>query len=391
MKIYHVLPGGHLHWVPHIIRIFLTDHQRMGTEAEDHHFIIVGAPTAERESLPCIIGTAADRLGFLEARVSAIARFLRSAEGDSLLVFHGIFFLALWEALLLTPRVRPRVVWVIWGGDLYFLREPSHLRPTPRGIYRWFRAKETRLLMKRLVRQLGSVSGGVPGDFDVLRSEVGPIANCHRALYSDRDVRAEPPVPETRRSNTAVGVCVGNSATESNRHAEALRWLSRFKDEHIRIICPLTYGDPEYRDRVVAMGEDLFGHKFQPLLEMLDRDDYFRLLRSLDVLVFNHNRQQGIGALLTMLFAGKKCFLRSDVSTYAMLQEYGIASFPTESLSSSSFAEFSNPLTPEVIEETRQRCQEYLSRDACVAAWKRLFAHFDSRRASGHDIRTASP
>lgn len=376
MRIYHLFPVGCPHLVPHIARSFASGHERMGTELVDHYFVISGASAEERRTVYGDLGVPPEQLVFLEPKRESFARLFASIERHAMLVLHGVFEGDIWAALALRPWLWRRTAWVMWGGDVHGLPRPFKRPTSPREFYRVVRSAIFMFVRRHVIRRLGAVAALAPGDFDVLQSHCGKLRNYRRAFYSDFAADQSHSAIVNRGGTVEVGICLGNSAWPSNGHLEALEWLSRFKEESIIVYCPLNYGDFNYREKVLEAGRRLLGEKFRPLLEFLDRDKYAELLRSLDILVFNHNRQQGLFALYTMLLAGKKCFIRSDVSVYAMLRHFGIHAVPTESLAWLPFADFSRPLVAELVEDNRRQFQTHLSSAAAADAWKELFASF---------------
>ncbi len=119
-------------------------------------------------------------------------------------------------------------------------------------------------------------------------------------------------------------ILAGNSGNPTNLHHEMLSKLEPLKDSDIRIYCPLSYsGDPDYINSVEAMGKQIFGGKFVPMREMLDPVKYLNLLCEIDVAIMNHDRQQGLGNILPLLYFGKKVFMRSGTSSFEYLKSIG--------------------------------------------------------------------
>ena len=73
-------------------------------------------------------------------------------------------------------------------------------------------------------------------------------------------------------------ILVAHSAHPGNCHIESFHMLEHLKNEDIEIICPLSYGIPEYRDKVIAEGRRIFGEKFRPLTEFMQKEDYIQLV-----------------------------------------------------------------------------------------------------------------
>ena len=118
---------------------------------------------------------------------------------------------------------------------------------------------------------------------------------------------------------------IGNSADPSNNHLEIISKLSPLKDQDIRIICPLSYGDMSYAQEIAKAGHDIFGGKFEPLLKLLSLDEYLKVLADVDIAIFAHQRQQAMGNTITLLGMGKMVYIRKDTSTWDFLKSINIS------------------------------------------------------------------
>lgn len=118
-------------------------------------------------------------------------------------------------------------------------------------------------------------------------------------------------------------ILVGNSATPESNHADAFAWIL---DSGLQgdVLCPLSYGDPGYRDAVAALGSQLLGARFRPIFDFLDEDAYARLVASCSHMVMAHIRQQGLGNILLALQAGVRIVLRTDNPVHPFLAGLGI-------------------------------------------------------------------
>ena len=105
---------------------------------------------------------------------------------------------------------------------------------------------------------------------------------------------------------------VGHSAFDSGRHIDAFRILEHLKDENIEIICPLSYGNPEYRDEVIKAGKNIFGSKFTPITDLMSKDDYINFLAQCDAGIYATRTQQAMGNIHLLLRLGKKVYIRED-------------------------------------------------------------------------------
>lgn len=119
-------------------------------------------------------------------------------------------------------------------------------------------------------------------------------------------------------------VLVGNSATPQINHVEIFDLLREQPDiEGRRIIVPLSYGDVQYRDRIISVGRKYFGNRFVPITEFLPRDEYIVLLNSCGFVFMNHLRQQGMGNIIISMMKGAKVFMNPVSPAYQWLMRAG--------------------------------------------------------------------
>lgn len=120
-----------------------------------------------------------------------------------------------------------------------------------------------------------------------------------------------------------ITIWLGNSATISNNHFEALDDLSHLHNDSIEIICPLSYGEKKdslYTQQVINYGTQIFANKFIPLLNYLDRDAYYALFNKVDLVVMNHIRSQAAGNVFMFLDLGKVIFMDDKSTVYQFLR-----------------------------------------------------------------------
>ena len=143
------------------------------------------------------------------------------------------------------------------------------------------------------------------------------------------------------RSNESpyLNIMVGNSATKNNCHIDAFRKLTRFTN--IRVYCPLSYGEREYKHEVIKTGKELFGENFIPIQQYMNQTEYLDFLSTMDIGVFNNDRQQAMGNILLLLGLGKKIFLRTSTSMWSDFFSQGYVIFPIDELESVTKEELS--------------------------------------------------
>lgn len=237
-----------------------------------------------------------------------------------------------------------RLVLIAWGADIYdnqFLLQDGKLH---------LKTRFYEFLKKRIIKSCNLFMTFACADYDVIKHNYGGKGIQFDCLYpSNADIALLDKLKQKKSSIDKFRILLGNSATETNQHKEVLDMLSRFKNREIEIICPLSYGDTAYASNIISYGVQLFGNKFIPITKYMSINEYCELLNSVDIAVFNHNRQQGTGNIEILAYLGKKIFLRSDTTTWKHYVERDhCIFFDTKNIPYLSFNEFVN-INPDLL------------------------------------------
>lgn len=267
--------------------------------------------------------------------------------------------LILWN---LFPKLLSKVTWIIWGGDVYLYRLANESLSNK--IYE--------LLRKRIIKRIPRIASFAPGDYEIIKKIYGTNAQYYPSMYPlPVDFLHYAGSPPSGKKSGELQILAGNSGSPSNLHHEILSKLEPLKDSAIRIYCPLSYsGNPEYINSVEARGKHIFGGKFIPMNEMLDPDRYLDLLYGIDVAIMNHDRQQGLGNILPLLYFGKKVFMRSGTSSFEYLESIGCHLYDI-----SSFDTFDESLfrpEHEKLEKNSHIIENLLSEKRCRELWEQI-------------------
>lgn len=194
-----------------------------------------------------------------------------------------------------------------WGGDFYSYRRKSFFNKN---------RFKTWICLKRCRGYINLIDGEYEKLLEVFHIPkehyVAPMANNPLKEIDFGTLRK-------KRRDSTLNILVGNSATRENQHKEAYEILSRFKDEDIEIFSPLSYGDEDYRDEAIDYGKYFFGDKFKPIVDYMEYYDYIKFLSTIDVGIFNNNRQQALGNISRLLAMGKRIYIRKDTSMWDSL------------------------------------------------------------------------
>ncbi|TMO67087.1 4-alpha-L-fucosyltransferase [Pseudoalteromonas aurantia] len=290
--------------------------------------------------------------------VDALFALIGQADSDTSFIFHGLFDVHIWKKLLFHPVSR-RCSCVIWGGELYrhFKKDRS---------FKEYIAQALHALMLRKFKHVQTLN---MGDAKLVSKA---LKRKGVSVLPYPLIGVATPEPEQRTSNT-IRVLVGNSASSSNRHKEALESLLPFKALDIEIVVPLNYaGEASYVNEVTAYGETLFGEKFKPIKHMLNKEEYDALLNSVDMAVFSQHRQQGLYVAYTMFLTGKPMFMLSTTTSFTNLTELGFEIDKTEFLSQLSVESFFEKAFSRS-KANQQLMQSHFTEHALAPKWAALF------------------
>lgn len=132
--------------------------------------------------------------------------------------------------------------------------------------------------------------------------------------------------------NTESNILLGNSSSLSNNHLEIFSLLKDYYLGKTKLIVPLSYGDPIYRDMVIERGKEVFKESFKPLVDFMPLDNYNKIIFTCGVVIMNHYRQQAVGNVLTAVYSGAKIYLNSQSSLYHFLKRINVTIYSVEQI-----------------------------------------------------------
>ena len=247
------------------------------------------------------------------------------------------------------------VVWSGWGGDYYDLlpggdaklygektkellqqmRDTRKTQNTPTenilNILRRIKAYLKRAFSKSISRvvtdrtfminRVDYFSAPIQEDYELLKAALG---NQFRAVYIQLNYGSvEESIAPGQRELYGNDILLGNSATATNNHLEALNMLSSIDVKDRKIIVPLSYGSQEYGDALEKCGRRLLGSNFVPIRNFMPLAEYNSLISSCSIAIMNHRRQQALANIGSILCNGGKLFLDESSVVYKFLKKNG--------------------------------------------------------------------
>nr|WP_068886787.1 TDP-N-acetylfucosamine:lipid II N-acetylfucosaminyltransferase [Pedobacter panaciterrae] len=191
-------------------------------------------------------------------------------------------------------------------------------------------------------------------------------------FYNFNPVPAPNTIPKHKKH---ISIMLGNSDTTPNNHFEILDVLKKFKNEAIKLVIPLNYGNKEYGDVIQKRATDIFGkEKVVAIRDFMNRDAYYEVLDDVDIAVMNHYRIQAVGNVLALLYREKKVYMHERSSTYKLLSSNGVCLGNSANIENLSFQEFIAPLSAQIKKENIENTNKLFRIDEKEEVLKNLLA-----------------
>lgn len=307
MKILHI--GGNEIFLPPLIKIINKNFKE-----QEHKFIL----TSQSKS-----ASNYDNVKIYPRRVlPRLFYYLNAWIGlikSSKIILHGIFDIKLLIIILITPWCLKKCYWVLWGGDLY--------APNMKGSQKRYALSE--IIRGYVIKNVGFITTMVPGDYVLAKKWYKTNAKfIPNLMYLSHIARNKTgSINKINKNKSELYIQVGNSSDPSNNHEEVLVYLSKIKNKSFKVFCPLAYGNEETKYKIMKIGEELLGDKFVPITNMMNFEEYNDYMASIDVAIFNHDRQQAMGNIIGLLSLGKKVVIKETITPYDYLSKMGIKTY----------------------------------------------------------------
>jgi len=307
------------------------------------------------------------------------ARILFDVHGSDMIIAHSMTL----HAAVAFGSARPKTikVWSGWGFDYYGNDESpdagllgtatlalsaslANARDIQESIV-FFRRRFTGKMSRRLIHNAAAradyFSAPIPEDLSVFKGRFpefhGHYSQLNYANVGDTFAGA-------RRLEGGENILVGNSASFSNNHLEIFDQLADLDIPGRKIVVPLSYGNPEYRDEIVARGRRLFGEAFTPLIDMLSLEEYLSVVASCNVVIMNHKRQQALGNIGAALYHGAHLFLDEASTTVDFFRSRGAFIHTTNELKADGLP--SEPLPAAAVATNRRVLEAFWGSEQVV-------------------------
>ena len=280
---------------------------------------------------------------------------------DALLIIHGLFLSSNEISRIKSDCLR-RIVWCVWGHDLY--RE--NYKKTLLSRYKdW--------IANRKIGHFRAIVAGFKYDEYEIRKKFGRSVPVYNAFYNsgyfsediDHIVRCH------QRADKRTNIMIGHSSYPFLQHRQQLERLSHYKNEDIVITLIFCYGDKEYRDQIIKLATNIFGlEKLNIVCNFMNWEDYIKLLCDVDIAIFDFKHQAALGNLILLSYLGKKIYLSPAGIMYKAFMEEGVNVYSCLDIGQVSYSEF-RYLNPSNF--SSEYVKSLIDKENILKQWKCLF------------------
>ena len=276
--------------------------------------------------------------------------------------------------------------WMIWGGDLYntFLvhrgyslyYEPWYLGRTYLTILKHklfhklgIRILEETILLNFIKNRI--VYFSTDADYEIMQKYIGEYTNGIQ-VTGFRYYPIETILGELQNVKAKGNlIWIGNSASFTNNHSYAFKYLSKLNIGKKKVITPLSYGgSKKYRIHIENKGNKIWGNSYESIKTFMPLKEYNKLMSSAEICIFSSWRQEAFGNIVVALYLGAKVFLSQKSSLVNYFQRLGIKIYILEKMTQ---IDIDTVLSEEIKESNRKILYDLLNKQNILDSIKRIW------------------
>jgi dTDP-N-acetylfucosamine:lipid II N-acetylfucosaminyltransferase len=270
----------------------------------------------------------------LIANDKSLDKVLNEIINYDLVVFHGLDDFRC--EIVLRSKQKLKILWSFWGYEVYnyhkyffnsiygsetkrnfIVKKPQTLKKSLFEFYTGIEKAYKNIRRFKAISRIGYFGFPYIEEYTLLTGLKLLNSNYIRFTYYPLEFIFN---DHENKYISGENILLGNSATLSNNHIEIFETLNKLDLNGKKVMVPLSYGDNNYRDKILSYGNSKIPDHFLPLTDFYSLEEYNKIIQTCNVFIMNSYRQQGIGNIFAMLWMGAKVYLDERNTCYQYLK-----------------------------------------------------------------------
>lgn len=300
--------------------------------------------------------------------------------------YDRVFLHSLWlkdrEILQLHDDILAKIVWVVWGHDLY--KRLPMIKPTPRSLlyfgYKWLQQRSVfyypmRNQVAHRIAKFHCIAIGFDYDEVYIHKLYGSKVPVKFGPYFSKNQSMQQLVAlrtmHMQDKHPEVNIIIGHCGAQFVQHEKYLKRLAKYRNNHIHIFLVMSYLATAQRIADVReLAQSIYRQdQFTIITESMPQDEYFSFLTKMDIAIFPFLHQSALGNTKRMAYMGTKLYFDPRGVLAKGFLEGGVRTYDCRRIGKIPFDEFSKPVLPPDEVAPLFRGFEV---ERCISAWKNL-------------------
>ena len=283
------------------------------------------------------------------------AQYINDNEEKYQNIFLHSLFLNNEQLFRLSPKARRKIVWIVWGHDLYENKKRIHssqiisesihsIKKILRGTYiKEFHERKHRAIV---IADFKAIGIGYKYDEKMIRKKYGKDIKVVYGPYfsktTEENVNRLRKMHSTKSNSEPVNILLGHSGFEFLEHEKYLKLLSKYKNENMNIHLILSYGASTERiNKLRKLAYSLFGKEKCTIMEkMMPKVQYYEYLTKMDIAIFPFKHQSALGNTKRLAYMGVKLYLHPRGVLFKGFKDSGVKVYNCLDIGRVSFEKF---------------------------------------------------
>lgn len=317
-----------------------------------------------------------------DPNIQSLSSLYEYADRSDFIIIHSLFYSEK-DIIDMPENLAKKIVWCVWGHDLYrrntVLYQTLNIGNILKFLYGKFqniKNKNYFQVADKKISLFKAIVIGYKNDEQEVRKRFGSEVKVLHALYGSGYFKEDiDKISTTSVKSKYVKIMIGHCSFPFLQHKKYLDKLLKYKDENIKIVLPLSYGDEKYGDRVEAYARKFYGDKVEVYRGFLNSDDYIKVLNDIDIAIFDYTHQAAFGNLILLMYLGVKLYLADKGVMSEGLKNEGIITNNCNDIGNISFSELCK--WDNSSKNAREYAKKLLDKEILIKQWESIFSYLE--------------